>query len=118
MRNILVLQQHSPFNSSHGREALDLVLALAAVEHNVSVLFRGDAVYQLLSTSDHADFKLKAYPRSFKLFSLYDVEQVFVCATSLGERGIKPEQLAFAAEPLAQDAIMDLLAAQHQVVTC
>ena len=118
MRNILVLQQHSPFNSSHGREALDLVLALAAVEHNVSVLFRGDAVYQLLSTADHADFTLKAYPRSFKLFSLYDVEQVFVCATSLGERGIKPEQLALAAEPLAQDAIMVLLAAQHQVVTC
>ena len=118
MANILVLQHHSPFSSSHGREALDMLLALAAVEHNVSVLFRGDAVYQLLSTNDHADFKLKAYPRSFKLFSLYDIEQVYVCAASLGERGIKPEQLALAAEPLAQDAIMDLLAAQHQVVTC
>ena len=118
MRNILVLQQHSTFNSSHGREALDLVLALAAVEHNVSVLFRGDAVYQLLSTNDHTDFKLKAYPRSFKLFSLYDIEQVYVCLESLNARGIKPEQLALAAQPLTQDAVIELLAAQHQVITC
>ena len=118
MRNILVLQQHSPFNSHHGREALDLVLALAAVEHNVSVLFRADAVYQLLATSDHTDFKLKTFTRSFKLFSLYDVERVYVCEASLRARGISPEQLTFAAQPLAQHDIVKLLNKQHQVVTC
>ena len=117
MRNVLLVQQHSPFNSSHGREALDLVLALAAVEHNVSMLFRGDAVYQLLSTSEHTDFKLKAYMRSFKLFSLYDVEQIYVCIASLRTRGITPEQLTYAAQPLEQDAVMALIAEQHQVVT-
>ena len=118
MRNILVLQQHSPFNNHHGREALDLVLALAAVEHNVSVLFQGDAVYQLLPTAEHTDFRLKAYTRSFKLFSLYDVEQVYVCKASLSSRGITPEQLAFAVQPLTQDEIANLFTAQHQVVTC
>lgn len=118
MLNILVLQQHSPFNSSHGREALDLILALAAVEYSVKVVFRGDAVYQLLATTEQADFKLKAYPRSFKLFSLYDVEQVYVCETSLSTRGIAAEQLAYSAKILTQDALVKLISAQHQVVTC
>jgi len=118
MQNILVLQQHSPFSSSHGRETVDLVLALAAVEHNVSILFLGDGVYQLLPVNEHTDFKLKTYPRSFKLFPLYDIEKVYVCTASLTERGIKPEQLAVAAEPLEQHEMVKLIAAQHQVVNC
>ncbi|MDP5191787.1 DsrE family protein, partial [Rheinheimera baltica] len=52
MCNLLVLLRYSPFNNAQGREALDLILALAAVDHNVSVLFSGDAVFQLLPTKD------------------------------------------------------------------
>ncbi|MDP2713219.1 sulfurtransferase complex subunit TusC [Rheinheimera sp.] len=117
MRNILVLQRHSPFNSSNGREALDLILALAAVEHNVSVLFSGDAVYQLLPTADQADFKLKAYPRSFKLFGLYDIDQVYVCHQALTERGIDANALSIGVTVLDKDAIGQLLHKQHQVIT-
>ena len=117
MRNILVLQRHSPFNSSKGREALDLILALAAVEHNVSVLFSGDAVYQLLPTQDQADFKLKAYPRSFKLFALYDIEQVYICQQSLLQRGINQNSISINAKVLSKQDIALLLTQQHQVIT-
>jgi tRNA 2-thiouridine synthesizing protein C len=117
MRNILVLQRHSPFNNSKGREALDLILALAAVEHNVSVLFSGDAVYQLLPTLDQPDFKLKAYPRSFKLFGLYDVDQVYVCSRTLTERSIAADALSITVTVLAEDGIARLLNEQHQVIT-
>ncbi|MBZ9610705.1 sulfurtransferase complex subunit TusC [Rheinheimera maricola] len=117
MRNILVIQQHSPFNSSKGREALDLILAMAAVEHNVSVLFSGDAVYQLLSSQDHVDFKLKAYPRSFKLFALYDIEHVYVCQHALQQRGIEAHDISIRAKVLDKTDIALLLARQHQVIT-
>jgi tRNA 2-thiouridine synthesizing protein C len=117
MVNILVLQHHSPFNSSHGREALDMILALAAVEHNVSVLFYADAVYQLLATAEQADFKVKAYPRSFKLFELYDIEQIYVCQQALQARGISANQLSIAVTVLDQPGIATLLAAQHQVIS-
>lgn len=116
MRNILVVQRHSPFNSSKGREALDLLLALAAVEHNVSLLFSGDAVYQLLPTQDQPDFKLKAYPRSFKLFALYDIEQVYVCQQSLTERGLDASRLLINVAVLDKPGIAQLLARQHQVI--
>lgn len=116
MQNILLLQQHSPFSSSHGREALDMTLALAAVEHNVSVLFCADAVYQLLASHEHADFRLKAYTRSFKLFALYDIEQVYVCQQSLMQRAIKPEQLSIDVTLLDQQQIAQLIHNQHQVI--
>jgi tRNA 2-thiouridine synthesizing protein C len=117
MRNILIVQQHSPFNCSSGREALDLALALAAVEHSVSMLFCADAVYQLLATTDQADFKLKAYPRGFSLFGLYDIEQVFVCQQALTTRRIDTEQLSIAVTPLDRAGITALISNQHQVIT-
>lgn len=117
MRNILVLQRHSPFNTSHGREALDMVLALAAVEHSVSVLFCDDAVYQLLDTKQPANLGVKAYPRSFKLFNLYDIDQIYVCQQALTKRGISQQQLSIAATPLDAPAMTTLLAKQHQVIT-
>src|SRR5690606_21057609 len=115
-RNILVVQRHSPFNSSKGREALDLLLALAAVEHNVSLLFSDDAVYQLLPTLDQPDFKLKAYPRSFKLFALYDIEQVYVCQQSLTERGLDASRLLINVAVLDKPGIAQLFGRQHQVI--
>ena len=117
MRNILLQQQHSPFNYSYGREALDMVLALAAIEHSVSILFCDDAVYQLLPTVDQPDFGLKPYPRSFKLFSLYDIEQVYACLESVTARGLKPELFSINITLLTRADIVALLSAQHQVIT-
>lgn len=117
MRNILILQKHSPFNTSNGREALDMALALAAVELNVSVLFSGDAVYQLLPTADHADFSLKQYPRSFKLFPLYDIEHIYACRDSVTARGLTAEQFSIDVTLLDNAELASLLSSQHQVVT-
>lgn len=117
MRNILLLQRSSPFNDGKGREALDMILAMAAVEHNISVLFSADAVYQLLPTQDHTDFKLKAYPRSFKLFALYDIEQVYVCRQSLKQRGINAADLSIDVTVLDSSGIAELFARQHQVIS-
>lgn len=117
MRNILLLQRHSPFNDSKGREALDILLAMAAVEHHVSVLFSGDAVYQLLPTRPHSDFKLKAYPLSFKLFALYDIEQLYVCQLSLEQRGINASDLSINVTGLDIQGIAELFARQHQVIS-
>ena len=118
MKRILVIQQHAPYNSSHGREALDLILALAAVEYQVSVLFQGDSVYQLLPGAAHTDFLLKAYPRSFKLFTLYDVAEVCVCLHSLQQRNIDISELAISARAVDHLQQKQLIGAQHQVIRC
>lgn len=87
MQTILLIQTASPFNQAKAREALDLALALAAVEHQVSILFQDDAVYQLLPPAD-IPAPLKAFYKSFGLFALYDIGPCLVCQRSLTARGL------------------------------
>ncbi|MDX1677846.1 sulfurtransferase complex subunit TusC [Arsukibacterium sp.] len=116
MQRIAIIQRQSPYNTSAGRETLDLCLALAAVEHQLAVIFSGDAVYQLLPVQQSSDFVLKRYQSGFKLFGLYDIEQVYVCQTSLQRRQLDSNQLTITAEPLNALQLQQLLAGQQQII--
>lgn len=116
MQHIAIIQRQSPFINSSGREALDLMLALAAVEHQLSVIFSGDAVYQLLAVNQSSDFALKRYQQGFKLFGLYDIERIYVCQQSLQQRQLDSNALSLAAKPLSAVQIQQLLASQHQIM--
>lgn len=117
MQNITVVFRHSPFNTSKAREALDMALALAAVDHKVTVLFCDDGVYSLLNTSEQSQFTLKHFNRSFKLFSLYDIEQIIVCAASLATRHLNTADLIIPAKSVDQDAVQALLAKQQHIIS-
>tara|TARA_R110002126_G_scaffold38993_14_gene116033 strand:- start:1425 stop:1781 length:357 start_codon:yes stop_codon:yes gene_type:complete len=116
MQPITIIQRQSPFNSSCGREALDLTLALAAVEHKISMVFSGDAVYQLLAMNTEPEFALKRYQQSFKLFDLYDIEQVYVCQHSLLQRQLEQPEFVIPAKIITPEQLQHLLAAQQQIV--
>ncbi|MDX3775128.1 sulfurtransferase complex subunit TusC [Chromatiaceae bacterium AAb-1] len=118
MQNILIIQRHSPFNQATGRESLDLILALAAVEHKVTVLFTGDAIYQLLPADTAASLLLKPYNRGFKLFGLYDIEQVYVCQQSMIERNIPVNVLPAGMQLASADVIRQLLSQQQHLISC
>ena len=81
MKKILVIMQHSAFASAKARETQDLLMALAAVEHEVSVLYRGEGVSQLLAKSNEFN-DLKDFTKAQKLFDLYDVAAVYYCEYS------------------------------------
>lgn len=117
MRNIMLIQRHSPFSASHGRESFDLTMALAAVEHKVTVLFMADAVFQLMTLNDTSALQLKAYQHGFKLFDLYEVEQVLVCQASLQQRGLTAADLMINVSIADHSMIKDCIAMQHQVIT-
>lgn len=117
MRNIMLIQRHSPFNSSHGRESFDLAMALAAVEHKVTLLFMADAVYQLMTINDTAALQLKPYQHGFKLFDLYEIDQVLVCKASMQLRGITAADLAINVTVADHSHIQDCITQQHQVIT-
>lgn len=117
MQHIALIQTHSPYNSAKAREALDLILALAAVEHQVSVIFTDDAVYQLL-TSDQSPTVLKTFQKSFGLFSLYDIENCLVCADSLARRGLSEITLPNGFVLANQQQINNVLATADQLIRC
>lgn len=116
MQNIAIIQRQSPFNTSAGRESFDLVLALAAVEYKLLLIFSSDAVYQLMSVDQHNKFPLKRYQQGFKLFDLYDIDQIYVCQQSLQQRQLTIKDIVVPAQQVTASQLQQLLADQQQIV--
>ena len=87
-----------PHGSAAGREGLDAVLACSALTDEIAVFFIGDGVYQLLAGQQPAAVLSRDHAATFRLFSLYDIEQVYVCSASLAARGLTAAQLLLPAE--------------------
>ena len=113
---IAVLVTSLPLDGIAARESFDLIFALAAVDHQVSVIFSDDAVYQLVKATDSAELMIKDFRRSFKLFELYDIEQLYVCAESLKLRQLQANALVLDAQPLESSELSKLLYAQQHVI--
>lgn len=105
MSQLTYLFRSAPHGNASGREGIDALLAASAYCENISVLFIGDGVYQLLAGQQTSDILSKDYSPMLKLFDLYDIEQVYVCAQSLAERGLAQADLVIGAQPLDGEAL-------------
>jgi tRNA 2-thiouridine synthesizing protein C len=100
LSQLTYLFRSAPHGSNAGREGVDALLAASAYCEDITVLFVGDGVYQLLLGQEPNGILSKDYAPMLKLFDLYDIEQVFVCADSLAERGLAQADLVIDAEAL------------------
>lgn len=107
MSQLTYVFRSAPHSSSAGREGVDALLAASAYCEDITVLFTGDGVYQLLQGQQPQDILSKDYAPMLKLFDLYDIEQVYVCAHSLALRGLSNADLVIDAERL-ETAAMNL----------
>lgn len=109
MSQLTYLFRSAPHGSSAGREGIDALLAASAYCEDISVIFMGDGVYQLLQGQAPADILSKDYAPMLKLFDLYDIEQVYVCADSLAKRGLSHADLMIDATPLSLTSLKSQL---------
>ncbi len=113
---IAVVVTSLPLQGIAARESLDLIFALAAVDHQLSVIFSGDAVYQLVKAEDSTTLMVKDFRRSFKLFELYDIENIYICAESLRQRQLQANALVLNLQPLESGELSQLLFSQQHVI--
>lgn len=118
MQSIAIIQTQPPFNQAKARESLDLILALAALDYPLSVIFSGDAVYQLVPLDTQKAQPLKAFQKSFGLFALYEIEHCLVCATSLQMRGLSNLRLPDGFKAVSQAEINATLASAQHIIRC
>lgn len=84
-KHIVYLFRSAPYDSPTAQEGLDSLLAAAAFEQHVSVLFMDDGVFQLLpEQSPHLQ---RNHAKMLQALALYEVERCFVHAPSLARRG-------------------------------
>lgn len=88
MKRVAFVFSTVPHGSASGREGLDALLATSALTEDLGVFFIGDGVFQILPEQKPDLVLARDYIATFKLFGLYDIEQCWMCAASLRERGL------------------------------
>lgn len=111
----------APYADLRGQEALDAVLATSVFEQDISLLYMDDGVYQLLDQQQEgALLHRKQASATIGALRLYDVEQLFICAKSLKQRGLTLADLTgnFTTDSLlTYAAITDLINRQDKVLS-
>lgn len=118
MKRIAFVFTSAPHGSSSGREGLDALLATSAFTDEIGVFFIGDGVFQLLAGQQPDAILARDYIATFKVLPLYDIEQCWLCAASLRERGLG-EGTAFVlpAQQLEPEALREQLDEYTVVLT-
>lgn len=117
-KRILFISRHSPYGSSIAREALDAVLASAAYDQQISLLFMDDGVFQLLPQQDPSSIGQKSFAAMLSILPLYDVNNIFVHQQSLQSRGIEPGDIILEdAQIIDSCGVNQLLTQQDQLLS-
>jgi len=109
MNRVAYVFMSAPHGSAAGREGLDALLATSALTEDIGVFFVGDGVLQLLNDQKPATILTRDYIPAFKLMALYDIEECWLCAASLRERGLKSPSFIIEPEILEPEALRQKL---------
>lgn len=115
--NYLFILRQAPYNSSLAREALDMVLATAAFDQKVRLLFTDEGVFQLVKQQAPSLIKQKNIEKTLQAFALYDINDIYFCESSAHTRGLDTSQLYDNAQALNIQACQDLLKQADKIIS-
>lgn len=116
MTTLAIINSRFPHGSAIGQESLDLVLAAGSFGQQVSLFFLGDGVLQLLRNQSPEDIEQRNYSKTFQALNFYDVEDIYVCQSSLSERHLKIENLVIEVKVLEQEQLAEKIAANQHIL--
>ncbi|WP_312952855.1 sulfurtransferase complex subunit TusC [Superficieibacter sp.] len=118
MKRVAFVFTSAPHGSAAGREGLDALLATSALTDETGVFFLGDGVLQLVTGQQPAAILARDYIATFKVLPLYDIENCWLCAASLRERGFSASTpLILDVERLEPDALREQLDGYDVILT-
>lgn len=118
MKRIAFVFTTAPHGVVSGREGLDALLAASAFTDDIGVFFIGDGVFQLLAGQRPEAILARDYIATFKVLPLYDIENCWLCAASLRERGLNDASaFVLPVESLEPDALRARLDSYDVVMT-
>ncbi|SBT81888.1 Protein TusC [secondary endosymbiont of Trabutina mannipara] len=90
MKSIAFIFTNGPYGNTSSSEGLDLLLAISSLSksNKIGVFFISDGVLLLLSKQQPAKILAKNFTVKFSILSIYDINQIYMCADSAMERGL------------------------------
>lgn len=117
MNSVSFLFRSPAHSSSAGREGIDAVLACAALTDDIQLFFIGAGVTQLVAKQDVGLSGLKDYAPMLKLFDLYDIENIYVCESSLAQWGLAKEDLLIDVNVIGAEKMSELLRSSRNLLS-
>ncbi|MEH6344701.1 MAG: sulfurtransferase complex subunit TusC [Bermanella sp.] len=114
---ILIIQRTAPYGSSLAREGLDYVLTSAVYDQDISLLFLGDGVFQLLKNQDSLGVNLKPQGSALEILPLYDISKIYAVKEDLQERSLLEADLILSVKTLSRNDISQFIKQQEKVVS-
>lgn len=115
-QKILVMQRQAPYGNSLAREGVDYIFTCAAYDQDLSVLFSGDGVFQLIENQQSDHIKLKTHLGALKLFELYDIEKIYAISEDLLERNIEQTMLGIEVSIITRAEAKALIKTQQHII--
>lgn len=113
-KKILLISRHAPYGQSIGKEAIDVALAAAVYDQNLSILFMDDGVFQLLKDQNAENIAQKNFASMLSALPFYDIENIYVHFESLEQRNIKPDELVIEDLQILNSLQVNLLMSQQE----
>ncbi|MEX0963039.1 MAG: sulfurtransferase complex subunit TusC [Pseudohongiellaceae bacterium] len=107
--SLTFVSRSAPYGRNRANLCLDMALAAAVFEQDVSYVFMGDGVYQLLKGQEGSAIGSKTLGNALETLSLYGIENVYADQQALQERGLKKSDLLSGLQTIDNDAIAKLI---------
>lgn len=107
-KRFLIVNRRAPHGTIYALESLEVVLAAAAFEQRVTVLFLDDGVFQLVKDQKTEALGVKDFSPTYKALEMYEVERVVVEQESLARRGLDLDDLIIPVDALNEKDVSEL----------
>lgn len=116
-QSVLLISRQAPWAGIGAAEALDIALAAGAFDLPLSLLFMDDGVFQLVAEQQAPLLEQKDLSANLQALPIFGIEHCYVAQHCLHERGLAETALAFAAQPLSDLQIQQLIRQFDHVMT-
>ncbi len=83
MKKYLIINHYSPLNNLHTAEILELMLSIASIENEVSLLLLQSSIFQLLATQKYQLSDRYLLDQTIEAFRLFEFKNIYVEQTML-----------------------------------
>jgi len=117
VKRFMYVNRRAPYGTIYALECLEVVLATAAFDQKVCVVFMDDGVCQLKKNQDTTGIGMKNFSKTYGALADYDVEKIYVEKESLDARGLTAGDLVIPVEVMATNDLREIMAQQDVVIS-
>ncbi len=116
-KTITFISRSTPYGHGRAKACLDMVLSAAVFEQKINFIFMDDGVWQLKKGQTPSNIDAKDLSAAFAALPLYEVNDLYVEASAIEERGLSLDELVVPAQAIESAKIAELISLSDVVFT-